>query len=162
MLAPFVPTPALCITAALRLLQIQDSTRFYDIGGGDGRVSFNALIQSQSTCRCVEIDKQLCNTIEKSFKKFSRIHQLSDSDRSRLEILNCNIFDLDISDATHVYCYLTQSGVENIEHYLNQTPFKLGTKIVSCEYQIPKWKCQESETVFDLSLYLYEIGNHLE
>lgn len=157
-LAPFVPTPALCIKEAMKLLQIEKSTVFYDLGGGDGRVSFEALSQSStSVVRCVENDDRLCNIIEKDFKKYCRMHR--SFDQSRFELLRENMMDIDFSDATHIYMYLTQEGVSDITPSLNKY-LQHGTRIVSLEYAVPNWSIITTEAVFGMNLYLYQIGMH--
>eukprot|EP01084_Bolivina_argentea_P001957 3619_1 len=156
MLAPFVPTPAICVNVALKLLQIENSKIFYDLGGGDGRFSFTALRSSQSIVRCVESDARLCEIIRKDFKKYSRMHGLSKDDVSRFELLEQNILDTDFSDATHIYTYLTQEGIDDIEPTLTERLSK-GTRFVSMEYPVPNWNAIGTENVWGMDLYLYEI-----
>ena len=161
MLAPFVPTPAICINAALRLLQIENSKIFYDLGGGDGRFSFHALLATQSSksmiC-CVEKDKRLCDIARTDFKKWCRMYGISEKeDRKRFRLLEQDIVNTDFSDATHIYTYLTAEGIEEITPIFNKSLHE-GTRIVSCEYAISNWKPLEIETYNGLSLYLYEIG----
>ena len=162
MLAPFVPTPAICVQAALRLLQIENSKIFYDLGGGDGRFSFHALNatqSSQSLIRCVETDNKLCDRIRKDFKRWCRTYQLHEDDINRFELLEQDIFDTDFSDATHIYTYLTMEGIEDLTPKLNDN-LKKGTRIVSCEYPIPHWNPLEINKENGLDLYLYQIGMH--
>eukprot|EP01084_Bolivina_argentea_P222733 376948_1 len=110
-LAPFVPTPAICINAALKLLKMENSRIFYDLGGGDGRVSFAAL----------------CNIARKDFKRYCRLNRVSQSDQSRFELLEQDIVDTNFGDASHIYTYLTEEGIENISHTLN-TKLMHGTR----------------------------------
>lgn len=159
MLAPFVPTPAICVTAALKMLDIGKSKIFYDLGGGDGRVSFAALLDSPTICRCIENDPRLCTKIERNFKRFCRIHynQMPGLNVSRFELLQKDILEVNISDATHIYLYLTEDAMPGIAQKL-ENELQTDTRIVSCEYPISDWKAIEMETVWDLTLYLYQIG----
>eukprot|EP01083_Nonionella_stella_P302139 1040573_1 len=159
-LAPFVPTPAICINAALKLLKMENSRIFYDLGGGDGRVSFAALSVSPKTLvRCVESDHRLCNIARKDFKRYCRLNRVSQSDQSRFELLEQDIVDTNFGDASHIYTYLTEEGIENISHTLN-TKLMHGTRLLSVEYPIPNWTILESQHIMGLTLYLYEFDRH--
>ena len=155
MLAPFVPTPAICINAAFKLLEISNSKIFYDFGGGDGRVSFAALRYSSGICKCIEYDDKLCKVIRKEFKKYCRMHKINENDQSRFELLQENILNVNFCDATHIYMYLSEEGMNDIEPLLNKY-LKQNTRIVSCEYPITNWKHIQCERVWDLNMYLYQ------
>lgn len=169
-LAPFVPTPAICIKAALKLLAIDQMRSkpviFYDLGGGDGRVSFHALNatinvsenpENRALIKCVENDGRLGDIIKKDFKKWCRTYNIGKDDIRRFELIQSDILDTDFSDATHIYTYLTQEGIDDLTPKLNEK-LKKGTKIVSCEYPITNWSPLEVVKDNALDLYVYQFG----
>ena len=141
---------------------------FYDLGGGDGRVSFHALnatmspsenLENRALIKCVENDGRLCDIIKKDFKKWCRTYSIGQDDINRFDLIQNDILDADFSDATHIYTYLTQEGIDDLTPKLNER-LKTGTKIVSCEYPIPNWNPLEVVKDNALDLYLYQFGSH--
>ena len=77
------------------------------------------------------------------------MYKLNENDISRFELLQEDILNVNFSDATHIYMYLTEPGIEEIEPLLNKYVSN-NTRIVSCDYPITNWKHISCERVWGL------------
>lgn len=156
-LAPYVPTPPKVVERMLQLAGVQETDTVYDLGSGDGRIVITAAQKFGAKAVGVELDRILVKATE------DRIRELKIEDRA--QILNANIFDVDLSQASVVTLYLLTSGNETVKPKL-ESSLKVGTRVVSHDFQIAGWVAIRSETLKgygrDHKIYVYEIGKHSE
>jgi len=156
-LAPYVPTPLKVVERMLQLAGVEKTDTVYDLGSGDGRIVITAAQKFGAKAVGVELDRILVKSTE------DRIRELKIEDRAR--ILNANIFDVDLSQASVVTLYLLTSGNETVKPKL-ESSLKPGTRVVSHDFQIAGWVPIRSETLKghgrDHKIYVYEIGKHSE
>lgn len=156
-LAPYVPTPPRVVERMLQLAEVDKTDTVYDLGSGDGRIVITAAQKFGARAIGVELDDTLAKATE------DRIHALKIETRAR--ILNANVFDVDLSEASVVTLYLLTMGNEAVKPKL-ESNLKPGTRVVSHDFQISGWVPIRTETVRgrprDHQIYVYEIGKHLE
>lgn len=130
MLAPYVPSSVEVVTKMLEVAQVKPKDVLYDLGSGDGRVLILAALQG---CRCVGIeqDGSLISLADFAIKHFNL--------ESKIDILQDNYYDVDLSSATIVTIYLTQETTNDLRSKFSRE-LKSGSRIVSHEYELEGWK----------------------
>lgn len=150
--APFVPSPAPVVERMLNLAELEEKDVLYDLGSGDGRIVLEAAQRFGSRAVGIEIDAELA-------KKTQR--QIADLRlTSRAEIVHGDMLQQDVSEATVVTMYLTETSNERLRPWL-EDQLKPGTRVVTHDFQIRGW---DAETVEEFRgpgrthrLYLYRV-----
>jgi cyclopropane fatty-acyl-phospholipid synthase-like methyltransferase len=131
---------------------VKSSDTVYDLGSGDGRIVIAAAQKYGARAVGVEMLPDLCRQAQQ------RIRELGLQDRA--SIVEGNVFHVDFSAATVVTMYFMTDSNErlrpNLEKYL-----KPGTRVVSNQFPIKRWKPVSVERVNDgmeYTLYVYEVG----
>jgi len=123
--APFVPIPDNINNDIIKNLQLTDESVLYDLGCGDARILKKAT-ETKPKIHAVGIEIALTPYLLAKYKtrKYKQI-----------KIKRENIFQTDISEATHIFLYLYPEVVNRlIDNIKNQCiP---GTRIVSCDFEI--------------------------
>jgi SAM-dependent methyltransferase len=150
-LAPFVPTPQNVVEAMLKLANVDQYDRVYDLGSGDGRIVITAAQKFKAEAVGVELDDDL-------YKQSSaRIAELGLEKRAK--ILHANMYHVSLRMATVVTLYLLTSVNERLKPILERD-LRPGARVVTHDFQIPGWTPEKSEIVMSESgishtLYLY-------
>jgi len=151
-LAPSIPTPSAIVDRMLEVARVKANDIVYDLGSGDGRIVIAAAQKYGAKAIGVEMLPDLCRQAQ------LRIHELGLDDRA--SIVEGNVFHVDISPATVVTMYFMTDSNErlrpNLEKYL-----KPGTRVVSNQFPIKKWKpvsVEHARSGMEYTIYLYEIG----
>jgi precorrin-6B methylase 2 len=125
--AVYVGTPYDVISILLQMARVQKDDVLYDLGCGDGRVL--VLAAQKYGCRAVgyEIDPE-------------RVHaSIENVVRNRVEklvnIVQADIFTLDLSEATVVHIYLLPEV--NIKLLPQLDTMKPGTRVICHNYDLP-------------------------
>ncbi len=129
-LAPFVATPAPVVRQMLILAELQPGEVLYDLGSGDGR----AVIMAAKDFGAKSVGVELRDDLAK--RAIDSIENLNLANKT--EILQRDIFDVDLSSANVVFLYLTTSANERIKPKL-ESELKPGTRVVSHDYEILGW-----------------------
>lgn len=130
-IAPFVATPMPVVRQMLILAELKPGETLYDLGSGDGRAVIMAAKDFGAKSVGVELREDLAK------KALSNIYELG-LDR-KAQILQNDIFKIDLSQADVVFLYLTTSANEKIKPKL-ETELKPGARVVSHDYEILGWK----------------------
>ena len=155
-LAPFVASPAAVVRQMLVLSGLQSGEVLYDLGSGDGR----AVIMAAKDFGAKSVGIELRDDLAK--KALMSIHELGLDEKT--QIVQNDIFDVDLSEANVVFLYLTTSANERIKPKLEQE-LKSGTRIVSHDYEILGWKpkkidnfCENPKLGYPShTLYVYQV-----
>ncbi|MCW4016375.1 MAG: class I SAM-dependent methyltransferase [Candidatus Bathyarchaeota archaeon] len=155
-LAPFVASPPLVVRKMLMLAELQPEDVLYDLGCGDGRTVIMAAKDFGATSVGIELRDDLAK------KALSNIQELGLADKT--QIINQDIFDVDLSGADVVFLYLTTSANERIKPKL-EAELKPGTRVVSHDYEILGWKTKKVDNFCENpklgypshTLYVYEV-----
>ncbi|HET7216980.1 MAG TPA: class I SAM-dependent methyltransferase [Vicinamibacterales bacterium] len=118
----FVPTPAEVVTAMLKLANVTSKDVVYDLGCGDGMIVTAAA--KEFGAKAVGIDINPVRVKEAN----ERVQKAGVTDK--VTILNEDLFEAKISDATVVTLYLLQTLNQKLIPKLNKE-LKPGTRIVS-------------------------------
>lgn len=130
-IAPFVATPIPVVRQMLILAELKPEETFYDLGSGDGRTVIMAAKDFRAKSVGVELREDLAK------RALSNIHELGLE--TNAQILQNDIFKVDLSGADVVFLYLTTSANEKIKPKL-ETELKSGARVVSHDYEVLGWK----------------------
>jgi predicted RNA methylase len=115
----------------LVLADLKPGEVFFDLGAGDGRTVIMAAKEFGARAVGVELREDLAK------KALSTVHEEGLQDR--VTIVNCDIFNVDLTSADVVFLYLTTSANEKIKPKL-EAELKKGVRVVSHDYEIVGWK----------------------
>ena len=145
----FVPTPAEVVTAMLKLANVTAKDVVYDLGCGDGMIVTAAA--KEFGARAVGIDINPVRVKEAN----ERVAKAGVTDK--VKILNEDLFEAKIGDATVVTLYLLQSLNEKLIPKLNKD-LKPGTRIVSQTFSMgDKYPPEKTVEVANRSVYLWTV-----
>ncbi len=124
--AVYVGTPYDVISILLQMARVQKDDVLYDLGCGDGRVLVLAAQKYGCRGRGYEIDPERVNaSIENVIR--NRVEKL-------VEIVQADIFTLDLSEATVVHLYLLPEM--NIKLLPQLDKMKPGTRVICHNYNL--------------------------
>jgi len=152
-LAPYVPTPMAIVDSMLEAAHVTANDVVYDLGSGDGRIVITAAQKFGARAVGVEGQPDLCRQ--------SRQRILALGLEDRVQVIEENVFHVDLSPATVVTMFFLTSSNErlkpNLEKYLRP-----GARVVSNQFPIRGWRPTEVVHVkrgaMDHSIFVYQIG----
>ncbi len=148
---PWVPTRDKVIDRIFKLVELTDKDTFYDLGCGDGRVAIEAAKRYGAKSVCIEIRQDL---VAKAIEKVRR-EGLED----KVKVIHGNFFEVPLTNATVVYMYLLTSVNRLLKPKLKKE-LRIGTRIVTLDFEIPGWKPVHVEDSggWQGTIYLYVKG----
>lgn len=157
--APFVPTPVNVVRRMLNLAAVGPDDVVYDLGCGDGRILFMAIEEFEAE-RAVGYD------INPSMVEPLRERIENSGLGDRIEVVNANFFNVDLSPASVVTMYLTTSGNTKLRPKLEEE-LEDGARVVSHDFPIHNWTTDKASepphyTIGSHKIYLYCIPDALE
>jgi tRNA A58 N-methylase Trm61 len=140
----------------LILAELKPGDILYDLGSGDGR----AVIMAAQDFGAISVGVELRDDLAK--RALDNIHKLDLKEKT--QIIQKDIFTVDLSSANVVFLYLTTSANERIKPKL-EAELMPGTRIVSHDYEILGWKAKKVENFCENpklgypshTLYVYEV-----
>lgn len=146
---PYVPTSEGTVKRMLEIADVGPEDVVYDLGCGDGRILIMAA-EKFNARKAVgyEIRKDLYKAV------LQRIE--SQNLTKKVTIINGDLFDADISEATVITLYLTYEANKKLKPKLEREA-KPSTKIVSHNFEIPGWQPTRKENYQGDTIYLYMI-----
>jgi len=115
----------------LILAELKPGETFYDLGSGDGRTIIMAAKDFGAKAVGIELREDLAK------RALNSINELG-LDR-KVEILQDDMFKVDLNPADVVFLYLTTSANEKIKPKL-ESELRPGARVVSHDYEILGWK----------------------
>jgi len=157
--APYVPTPINVARRMLMLAGVGVDDVVYDLGCGDGRILFMAVEEFEAE-RAVGYD--INPSIVEPLREKIENSGLED----RIEAVNANFFDVDLSPASVVTMYLTTSGNSKLRPKLEEE-LGDGARIVSHDFPVHTWTTEKSSepphyTIGSHKIYLYRFPEAFE
>ena len=128
---PYVPTPQVVVEEMLRIAQVRPDDYVIDLGCGDGRIPVTAA--SHFGARALGVDIDPGRIAE------SHANARAAGVTARVEFVNGNLFDLDLSRASVVTMYLLPDINLKLRPKLLAT-LKPGTRVVSHAFPMGDWK----------------------
>jgi 16S rRNA A1518/A1519 N6-dimethyltransferase RsmA/KsgA/DIM1 with predicted DNA glycosylase/AP lyase activity len=144
----FVPSTNGIIDAMLTMARVTPDDVVYDLGSGDGAIILRAAEKFGARGVGIEIDPQLVKTARERARKKG----LGD----RVTFLEGDLFKADISAATIVTLYLSQSVNRRLEPKLMHE-LKPGTRVVSHRFDMYEWPPEVRRRVGGRDIYLWTI-----
>ena len=136
--APFVPIPNGIDAVIIENLNLNSNSTLFDLGCGDGRVLIDAS-RKFPTIEAIGVEIAYFPYLMAKFK--SRNYR-------NIKILRRNIFQTDISSASHIFLYLCPEILDRLLPIIKKE-CRPGTTIVSCDF---KFKDLEPKKVVDTGI----------
>lgn len=130
-LAPFVATPTPVVRQMLVLADLKPGEVLYDLGSGDGRAVIMAAKDFGAKSVGIELREDLA---KRALNSIQELHL-----GEKTQIIQKDIFNVNLSTANVVFLYLTTSANEKIKSKL-EAELKAGARVVSHDYEILGWK----------------------
>ncbi len=115
----------------LILAELKPGETLYDLGSGDGRIVIMAAKDFGANSVGIELREDLVKRALSNIQEFGL--------EKKAQILQKDIFKVNVSQADVVFLYLTTSANERVKPKL-ETELKPGTRIISHDYEILGWK----------------------
>jgi SAM-dependent methyltransferase len=146
----FVPTPDAVVDAMLDMADVGPKDVVYDLGCGDGRIVVGAAVRGARRAIGVDIDPDRVRE--------ARARAKAAGVQDRVEILEEDLFEMDLSDATVVTLYLLPSL--NLRLRPKLLSLKPGTRIVSHDFDMGDWKPDQVRRVAGKTVYYWTVPAH--
>lgn len=145
----YVPTPQEVVDAMLQVAKVTKNDVVYDLGTGDGRIPVTAAKTYGARGVGIDIDPQRIKEATENVTKSG----VGD----RVRIMQADLFETNISEATVVTLYLLPSLNQKLIPKLNKE-LKPGTRIVSHAFDMGEWKPEQELDVNGRKVYMWTIG----
>ena len=144
----YVPTPEAVVEAMLQVANVGKDDIVYDLGCGDGRIPVTAAKKYGARGIGIDIDPQRIAEANENVKK----NKVED----RVKIIQGDLFQQDLSEATVVTLYLLPSlNVKLMPKLMKE--LKPGTRIVSHAFDMGDWKPEKELDVNGRKVYYWTI-----
>jgi hypothetical protein len=148
-LAPFVPSRPEVVQRMLEVSQVGTQDVVFDLGCGDGRIILSAVRDFKAKKAIgYEVRSDLCRQVVKDIANQNL--------QNRAILVNGDLMNADISEATVITLYLTTSGNERLKPKLSSET-KKGTRIVSHDFEIKGWNPSIKKNFQGHTIYLYVV-----
>ncbi len=152
-IAPFVQTPLEVAKRMLDLSQVRAGEVLYDLGCGDGRLVILAAKDIGAKATGIELREDL---VERARTEIKRLNL-----EGKVNVIQGNFFEVNISDADVITLYLTSSANERLRPKL-EAELKHGARVVSHDFKVPGWKPSAVyNELLGHTIYSYRIGDQL-
>jgi SAM-dependent methyltransferase len=157
--APYVPTPVNVVRRMLKLAGVGLDDVVYDLGCGDGRILFMAIEEFDAE-RAVgyDINPTMVEPLREKIENSGL--------ENRIEVINANFFEVDLSPASVVTMYLTTSGNSKLRPKLEEE-LGDGARVVSHDFPVHNWTTDKSSepphyVVGSHKIYMYCVPEAFE
>ncbi len=144
----YVPTPDEVVEAMLQVAKVTKNDVIYDLGCGDGRIPVTAAKKFGARGVGIDIDPQRIKEANENVQK----NGVGD----KVKILQADLFEVDLSEATVVTLYLLPSLNQKLMPKLMKE-LKPGTRIVSHAFDMGDWKPEQELDVNGRKVYYWTI-----
>jgi hypothetical protein len=146
----FVPTPQEVVDAMLTMANVTAKDVVYDLGSGDGRIPITAAQKHGANGVGIDIDPQRIKEANENLAK------AGPEVKGKVQFLNQDLFETDISKATVITLYLLPSLNLKLMPKLKQ--LKPGTRIVSHSFDMgSEWPPEKTQDVNGRMIYYWVI-----
>ena len=143
----FTPTRHNIADAMLRLANVTAADVVYDLGSGDGRIPIIAAQKYGAKAVGIEINPDLVETSWQIANEAEVANKVS--------FIVGDLFTADLSKATVITLYLSTSIMKTLEPKLRS--LKPGTRIVSHQFQMPRWIPDKRVKVDEAEIMLWVV-----
>jgi precorrin-6B methylase 2 len=149
---PYVPTRQKVVDEMLKMAQVGPRDVLYDLGSGDGRIVITAAKEFGARGVGVDLDP---NRILESNRNASRAGVAD-----RVRFIEGDLFEADISEATVVTLYLLRGVNLKLRPKLLRD-LRPGTRIVSHNYDMDKWRPDQEESIGSHDIYYWVVPSNV-
>jgi len=149
--AGWSPTPLPTVRRMLSLAEVKPEDIVYDLGCGDGRIIIMATREYGARSIGIEADPFRC--------LYTWVRIIISGLSKKTGLIWGNFFRSNLSEATIVILFLSQSANNNLRKKLSQE-LKPGSRIVSYYWTFNGWRPKKVDRKF--GVYLYEIGSETD
>ncbi len=146
----YVPTPKDIVRQMLQLASLRRGETLFDLGAGDGRIMIDAVRRFGAKAVGVEIDPE----------RISRIRERLAATVTQAELIEEDLFQVDLSSADVIAIYLSDSANAKLAPKLKDE-LKAGARVVSLDYKLPGWvpdrEVEVNTSGITRRLYLYRM-----
>jgi ribosomal protein L11 methylase PrmA len=136
------------VEAMLQVANVTKNDTVYDLGCGDGRIPVTAARKYGARGVCIDIDPQRIKEANENVTK--------NNVGERVRVMNADLFETDLSEATVVTLYLLPSlNVKLMPKLMKE--LKPGTRIVSHAFDMGDWKPEKELDVNGRKVYYWTI-----
>ena len=125
---PFVSVPLSTLKDIEKALDLKEGSIVYDLGCGDGRVLFY-LYKNNPKLKYIGIENSFFPYMLASFRNW--FHKKIN--KSDITIIKKDFFDVDLSNATHIFTYLYPNVMDDLVPKLDKELLS-GTRLVSASF----------------------------
>jgi ubiquinone/menaquinone biosynthesis C-methylase UbiE len=143
-----IPTPSEHVEFFFELAPVSAGDVLYDLGSGDGRLVFAAIEHGAGKAVGVELNPEHVASSRKKAKEMGLA--------GRVEFVNADVMDIDLSSATVVFCYLITAASIALRPKFD-AELKPGTRVVMESFPVPDWEPDRVLTRAYKTLYLYRM-----
>ena len=147
----YIPTPKDIVRRMLQLASLRRGETIFDLGAGDGRIMIEAVRRFGARAVGVEIDPE----------RVSRIKERLIATKTQAELIEANLFSVNLSAADVIAIYLSDSANAKLAPKL-KAELKSEARIVSLDYALPGWvperELEVNTSGITRKLYLYRIS----
>ena len=149
---PFISVPNKTLKEIEKIFELNDDSIVYDLGSGDGRVLFY-LYKKHPKCKYIGIENSAFPLLLSNVRKwwFNKIN------KSNIQIIEKDFFEVDLSDATHIFTYLYPNIMDDLLPKLDQE-LKPGTRLVSASFH---FTTKREISMIDLERSKYQLAKRL-
>ena len=145
----YVPSRDAIVRSMVELARVTTADVVYDLGSGDGRIVIEAAKTYGARGVGVELDGDLIKQSVKNAQKAG----VAD----KVRFVQGNLFQTDLSEATVVTLFLSQSINARLQPKLRRE-LKAGARVVSNRFPMPAdWKPDQDITVQGTHVFLWTI-----
>ena len=147
--APYVSSDPEVVRRMLEIANVRADDLVYDLGCGDARILIAAVKDFKAEGALgYEIREDVYATALSAIEKLNL--------QDRVKVVHEDLFNADISKATVITLYLTNSANERLRVKLEKEAGS-GTRIVSHDFKMPEWNPSFREEFGTHTIYLYRI-----
>jgi len=157
--APFVQTTFEVARMMIQAAEMKSGEVLYDLGCGDGRLVIIAAKDFGVKAIGIELREDLCERARAEIKRLNL--------EAKVTIVQADLFQIPISDADVITCYLTPVMMESLRPKL-ENELKSGARVISHDFEIPGWKASavhlheyKTQGWPPETIYVYKIGQQI-
>jgi tRNA G37 N-methylase Trm5 len=144
----FVPTPQEVVDEMLRIANVKKGDVLYDLGSGDGRIPITAARKFGVRSVGIDIDPERIREANENAKRNGVTNLVTFKQE--------DLFKADFREATVVTLYLLPDLNEKLRPRL-WAELKPGTRIVSHQFEMGKWKPEKTVELNGRTIYFWTI-----
>ena len=151
--SPWWPAPKREVLKLLRMAELKENEKLYDLGCGDGRALIAAAREFGVRCVGVEIDPVKV-AIARFFVKSAGLS-------GRIEIIRASVLDVPLHDADVVFLYLSHQLIDRLkENFL--TELKPEARIASYGFMVSGFPIYKTADGLKGFIYKMSLGRNVD